>query len=114
MAHKKAAGSTRLGRDSQAKRLGIKIYGDQPALTGQIIVRQRGLQYHPGTNVERGGDDTLFALADGLVRFRSRKVREFTGRLVNRRFVDVVSATPAAEVKAQAKPAKANTAKAAK
>ena len=91
MAHKKAAGSTRLGRDSQSKRLGIKIYGDQPALVGQVIVRQRGLQYHPGVNVKRAGDDTLFAMESGLVHYRSRKVREFTGRLVNRRFVDVVN-----------------------
>jgi len=89
MAHKKAAGSTRLGRDSQSKRLGIKIYGDQPAFVGQVIVRQRGLQYHPGANVQRAADDTLFAMADGLVHYRSRKVREFTGRLVLRRFVDV-------------------------
>ena len=93
MAHKKAAGSTRLGRDSVAKRLGIKAYGDQPVKAGEVIVRQRGLPYHPGVNVRRAGDDTLYALASGLVHFRSRKVREFTGQLVNRRFVDVVTAT---------------------
>lgn len=91
MAHKKAAGSTRLGRDSQAKRLGIKIYGDQPAKAGEIIVRQRGLPYHPGVNVARAGDDTLYALTDGLVHYRRRLVHEFTGRLVSRRFVDVVT-----------------------
>ncbi len=90
MAHKKAAGSTRLGRDSQAKRLGIKIYGDQPATAGQVIVRQRGSQYHPGVNVRRAGDDTLYAMVDGLVHFRHRKVNEFTGKLVSRRFVDVI------------------------
>ena len=92
MAHKKAAGSTRLGRDSQSKRLGIKIYGDQPAKAGEVIVRQRGLPYHPGLNVKRAGDDTLYALADGLVHYRSRKVHEFTGQLVNRRYVDVTPA----------------------
>ena len=91
MAHKKAAGSTRLGRDSQSKRLGIKIYGDQPVKAGEVIVRQRGLPYHPGINVKRGGDDTLYALATGLVHYRSKQVHEFTGKLVNRRFVDVVS-----------------------
>lgn len=96
MAHKKAAGSTRLGRDSQAKRLGIKIYGDQPAKAGEVIVRQRGLQYHPGLNVKRAGDDTLYAMITGLVHFRARKVHEFTGKLVNRRYVDVVTtASPA-------------------
>lgn len=91
MAHKKAAGSTRLGRDSQAKRLGIKIYGDQAANAGQVIVRQRGLQYHPGLNVRRAGDDTLYAVINGTVHFRSRKVQEFTGQLVDRRFVDVLA-----------------------
>lgn len=92
MAHKKAAGSTRLGRDSQPKRLGIKIYGDQLAKAGQVIVRQRGLEYHPGVNVKRAGDDTLYAMVDGLVAFRQRMVKEFTGRLVHRRFVDVIGA----------------------
>ena len=91
MAHKKAAGSTRLGRDSQSKRLGIKIYGDQPAKAGEVIVRQRGLPYHPGINVERGGDDTLYALTDGLVHYRSKQVHEFTGKLVGRRFVDILT-----------------------
>lgn len=90
MAHKKAAGSTRLGRDSQAKRLGIKIYGAQPTRAGEVLVRQRGLQYHPGINVRRAGDDTLYAVTTGTVQFRSRKVRAFTGQLVNRRFVDVI------------------------
>lgn len=90
MAHKKAAGSTRLGRDSQAKRLGIKIYGNQPAKAGDVILRQRGTQYHPGNLVKRGGDDTLYALANGLVNYRFRKVYEFTGRLVNRRYVNIL------------------------
>lgn len=69
MAHKKAAGSTRNGRDSKAKRLGIKKFGGQAVRAGNIIVRQRGTKFHPGENVGRGKDDTLFALADGKVAF---------------------------------------------
>ncbi|WP_294948364.1 50S ribosomal protein L27 [Sulfurivirga sp.] len=69
MAHKKAAGSTRNGRDSKAKRLGIKKFGGEAVRAGNIIVRQRGTKYHAGDNVGRGKDDTLFALADGKVQF---------------------------------------------
>jgi large subunit ribosomal protein L27 len=74
MAHKKGEGSVKNGRDSQSKRLGVKIYGGQPAIAGNIIVRQRGTQYHPGKNVELGRDFTIFATADGVVEFR--KTRE--------------------------------------
>ena len=70
MAHKKAGGSTRNGRDSESKRLGIKRYGGQLVTAGSIIVRQRGTKFHPGKNVGRGGDDTLFAKAAGYVEFR--------------------------------------------
>ena len=70
MAHKKGEGSVKNGRDSQSKRLGVKIFGGQPALSGNIIVRQRGTVYHPGKNVGVGKDFTLFALNDGLVEFR--------------------------------------------
>lgn len=73
MAHKKGEGSVKNGRDSQSKRLGVKIYGGQPALSGNIIVRQRGTQYHPGKNVGVGKDFTLFATADGVVEFRKGK-----------------------------------------
>ena len=69
MAHKKGQGSVRNGRESQSQRLGIKVYGGESILTGGIIVRQRGTRYHPGRNVGRGKDDTLFALADGVVTF---------------------------------------------
>ncbi|MGA1561798.1 MAG: 50S ribosomal protein L27 [Gammaproteobacteria bacterium] len=69
MAHKKAGGSTRNGRDSQSKRLGVKRFGGQQVLAGNILVRQRGTHFHPGVNVGRGGDDTLFAKADGVVTF---------------------------------------------
>lgn len=73
MAHKKGEGSVKNGRDSQSKRLGVKIYGGQPAIAGNIIVRQRGTVYHPGKNVGVGKDFTLFALADGVVEFRKTK-----------------------------------------
>ena len=69
MAHKKAGGSTRNGRDSNAKRLGVKVYGGEAILAGGIIIRQRGTKVHPGVNVGRGGDDTLFAKTDGVVQF---------------------------------------------
>jgi large subunit ribosomal protein L27 len=70
MAHKKGEGSVKNGRDSQSKRLGVKIFGGQPAISGNIIVRQRGTSYHPGKNVGVGKDWTLFALTDGVVEFR--------------------------------------------
>lgn len=79
MAHKKAGGSTRLGRDSASKRLGVKIFGGQYAQAGNIIVRQRGTKWHPGTNVGIGGDDSLFATITGIVRFQRRAKLHFTG-----------------------------------
>jgi large subunit ribosomal protein L27 len=72
MAHKKGQGSTRNGRDSESKRLGVKKFGGEAVRAGNIIVRQRGTKYHPGENVGRGGDDTLFALAEGTVTFRTK------------------------------------------
>jgi large subunit ribosomal protein L27 len=72
MAHKKAGGSSRNGRDSQAKRLGVKVYGGAAISAGAIIVRQRGTKFHPGDNVGIGRDHTLFALTDGEVRFETR------------------------------------------
>jgi large subunit ribosomal protein L27 len=83
MAHKKAGGSSRNGRDSQAKRLGVKIYGGEAISAGSIIVRQRGTQFHPGDNVGMGRDHTLFALADGRVQFDTRGAQ-------NRRTVSVL------------------------
>lgn len=74
MAHKKGVGSTRNGRDSHAKRLGVKRYGGEVVNAGEILIRQRGTKFHPGTHVGRGGDDTLFALIPGAVKFeRYRK-----------------------------------------
>ena len=84
MAHKKGEGSTQNGRDSNSKRLGVKIFGGQPAISGNIIVRQRGTVYHPGKNVGVGRDFSLFALTDGVVEFRK-------GRN-NRTFVSVTPA----------------------
>ncbi|WP_035988026.1 50S ribosomal protein L27 [Leptolyngbya sp. KIOST-1] len=72
MAHKKGTGSTRNGRDSNAKRLGVKRYGGEVVTAGNILIRQRGTKIHPGENVGRGGDDTLFALVDGVVTFERR------------------------------------------
>ena len=88
MAHKKGEGSVKNGRDSNSKRLGVKIFGGQPAVAGNIIVRQRGTVYHPGKNVGVGKDYTLFALTDGVVEFRK-------GRQ-NRTFVYVNEVAPSA------------------
>jgi large subunit ribosomal protein L27 len=76
MSKTKGGGSTRNGRDSQAKRLGVKVYDGGRVLSGAILVRQRGTKFHPGENVMRGGDDTLFATADGVVKFGSRRGRK--------------------------------------
>lgn len=73
MAHKKGEGSVKNGRDSNSKRLGVKIFGGQPAISGNIILRQRGTEYHPGKNVGVGKDFTLFALTDGVVEFKKGK-----------------------------------------
>lgn len=78
MAHKKGEGSVKNGRDSNSKRLGVKIYGGQPAIAGNIIVRQRGTKYHPGKNVGVGRDFTLFALQDGVVLFKKTKDNKTT------------------------------------
>ena len=83
MEHKKGEGSVKNGRDSQSKRLGVKIYGGQSASSGNIILRQRGTVYHPGKNVGLGRDYTIFALADGVVEFRKGKD--------NRTFVSVAT-----------------------
>ena len=85
MAHKKAGGSTRNGRDSESKRLGVKRFGGEEVLAGNILVRQRGTSFHPGTNVGRGKDDTLFAKADGTVLFEIKGPKK-------RRYVSIVAA----------------------
>ncbi|MBI2380830.1 MAG: 50S ribosomal protein L27 [Gammaproteobacteria bacterium] len=85
MAHKKAGGSTRNGRESHSKRLGVKVFGGQEVLAGNIIIRQRGTQFHAGVNVGIGTDHTLFAKAHGVVKFETK------GKF-NRKFVSVVAA----------------------
>jgi large subunit ribosomal protein L27 len=84
MAHKKGQGSSRNGRDSKPKFLGVKRFGGERVTAGTIIVRQRGTKFHPGVNVKRGGDDTLFATIDGYVKFETKKN--------NRKYVSVYSA----------------------
>jgi len=84
MAHKKAGGSTRNGRDSESKRLGVKMYGGQQVAAGNIIVRQRGTKFHPGTNVGCGRDHTLFAKADGVIEFRAKGPKQ-------RKYVNVLA-----------------------
>ncbi|MBN1779418.1 MAG: 50S ribosomal protein L27 [Candidatus Buchananbacteria bacterium] len=91
MAHKKAGGSTALGRDSQSKRLGVKIYDGQIAKVGNILVRQRGSKIRPGKNTMKGVDDTIFATIDGVVKFTTKKIKKYTGALEQARFVSVVS-----------------------
>ena len=84
MAHKKGAGSTKNGRDSRSNRLGVKIYGNQSVIAGNIIVRQRGTVHNPGNNVGMGKDHTLFALTDGIVKFSKKgRNRKLVNVLVN-------------------------------
>lgn len=93
MAHKKAGGSTSLGRDSQPKSLGVKLYAGQFAKTGNIILRQRGTQFRPGENVALGKDYTIFATRDGIVKFTAKRVKKFTNRIKKVKFVSVVEQT---------------------
>jgi large subunit ribosomal protein L27 len=93
MAHKKAGGSTALGRDSVSKRLGVKIFGDQAVKKGEIIVRQHGTKYYPGKNVKLGGDSTLYSLIDGIVKFKKKMVTKFHGNLRRTRIVSVETAS---------------------
>ena len=91
MAHKKGVGSSRNGRDSNPNRLGVKRYGGEAVVAGNILVRQRGTRFHPGLNVGRGGDDTLFSLVDGVVKFenrRNRRVIPSTGSVPSRSYPD--------------------------
>jgi large subunit ribosomal protein L27 len=90
MAHKKAGGSTSLGRDSISKRLGVKIQDGQFAKAGAILVRQRGTKYHPGDNVKKGKDDTLFATAAGIVKFTTKKLKKFNNQLKATKIVKVL------------------------
>ncbi len=89
MAHRKAGGSTKLGRDSIAKRLGVKVTQGQKVKAGAILVRQRGTKIHAGENVKKGADDTLYAIKAGTVNFLTRKVKKFTGKLKATKFIMV-------------------------
>ncbi len=89
MAHTKAKGTTKLGRDSESKRLGVKIFGGSPVKCGQIIIRQRGTKYLPGENVKRGNDDTLYATCDGTVIFKKMNYRRFNGNSKRKQIVSV-------------------------
>ncbi len=84
MAHKKGQGSSRNGRDSNAQRLGVKRFGGEKVVAGNILIRQRGTKFHPGENVLKGSDDTLFAIADGVVKFETKRG--------NRKVISVVQA----------------------
>ena len=91
MSHKKAGGSTQLGRDSQAKRLGVKVHDGEVIKAGMIITKQRGTRIHPGKNVKKGTDDTLFATTGGKVKFSSRKRLRFDGSMRMAKYVSVVA-----------------------
>lgn len=89
MAHRKAGGSTDLGRDSKPKYLGVKIFGGQKVQKGQIIVRQRGTKFKAGEGTKRTGDDSIIALKDGAVKFITKKLTKFTGKLKNTKIIEV-------------------------
>jgi len=106
MAHKKAGGSTSNGRDSQAKRLGIKIFGGQAVRAGNIIVRQRGTKFYPGKNTGIGKDHTIYALADGVVAFQEKQMRKYDGRVFKEKFVNILQISAAAPKQAKSTKAK--------
>lgn len=91
MAHTKAGGSTRLGRESASKRLGVKISDGQAAKVGDVLVRQRGTKWVPGKNVKKGGDDTLYAAKSGAVKFTSRKLKKFDGSSRSATIINIIS-----------------------
>lgn len=90
MSTKKSGGSTALGRDSNAQRLGVKLYGGEYAKAGSIIIRQRGTRYHPGKNVKLGKDDTLFAIIEGHIKFSDKKIIGFNNKLKQIKVVGVL------------------------
>jgi len=90
MAHKKAGGSASNLKDSKSKRLGVKLSDGQIAKRGAIIIRQRGTKFHPGENVKKGKDDTLFSLTDGIVKFSTRKIKKFNNSLKKTKIVNVI------------------------
>ena len=91
MSHKKAGGSTKNGRDSNAKRLGVKLYGGQKVTAGNILVRQKGNKFFAGDNVGTGKDFTLFALKNGVVKFSEKRQTKFDGRVYRNKFVNIAT-----------------------
>ena len=91
MSHTKAGGSTRNGRDSQAQRLGVKLFGGQVVKAGEIIIRQRGFKWHPGNGVKVAGDDSIYAAINGIVTFTQKRLTKFTGHKVRKTMVHVIS-----------------------
>jgi len=89
MAHKKGGSKTKNGRDSAGQRLGVKLFGGEFAHAGQILIRQRGTKWEPGENVSRGRDDTLYAKADGFVKFTKKELLKYTGRLKKKTIINV-------------------------
>jgi len=89
VAHTKAKGSSKLGRDSRSKRLGVKIFGGQKVLPGQIIIRQRGSKFFAGEGVKMAGDDSIYSLKEGKVKFEKKKIRRFSGRINDKVVVKV-------------------------
>ncbi|PIT97169.1 50S ribosomal protein L27 [Candidatus Berkelbacteria bacterium CG10_big_fil_rev_8_21_14_0_10_41_12] len=92
MAHTKAKGTSKLGRDSESKRLGVKVFGGTTIHAGAILVRQRGTKFRPGENVKRGSDDSLYAVRDGIVEFKNKKITKFTGNKVIRQVISIKTA----------------------
>jgi large subunit ribosomal protein L27 len=90
MAHTKAGGSTKLGRDSAAKRLGVKKFDNQTVNAGNVLIRQRGTKWYPGLNTKRGHDDTIYALKDGIVQFSTKKKKDFTGQAKKVSVINVI------------------------
>jgi large subunit ribosomal protein L27 len=90
MAHTKAGGSTKLGRDSAAKHLGVKKFDHQLVNTGNVLIRQRGTKWYPGLNTKRGQDDTIYALKDGMVQFSTKKKKDFTGQVKKISVINVI------------------------
>lgn len=92
MSHTKAGGSSRNGRDSAGKRLGVKLFGGQFARAGQILIRQRGTKWEPGINVAKGKDDTLYAKNEGYIKFTKKELRKYTGKLKRKTIINIVPA----------------------
>jgi large subunit ribosomal protein L27 len=103
MAHTKAGGSVKNNRDSKSKRLGVKKFGSQAVIAGEILVRQRGTKFHPGVNVKRVGDDSLISLKAGTLEFKKRKVTAFNGNLKSRTFINVIVEETVKHIKTAAK-----------